>query len=116
MSNGNVTPPTAPTDGTFKSIFTYTVQSAIFLTILIIGCRQNEHSKEINQKSSEVLSNQAEAKEKASITQGIQLYSSWKYLDDLAQYTGSPKDKQKAVEAKKLYDEYIAKYDDGTNK
>lgn len=41
---------------------------------------------------------------------GVQLYSTWKYLEDVAAASGSVRDSLKAAEAKKLYQDHIAKY------
>lgn len=39
----------------------------------------------------------------------IQMWSTWKYLQSLAEESGSAADKAKAADAKRLYDEYRAK-------
>src|SRR5690348_15454324 len=41
---------------------------------------------------------------------GVQLYSAWKYLEDVAAATGSKADADAAAEAKKAYAEHLRKY------
>lgn len=47
-------------------------------------------------------------KEQARSTE-IQLWSTWKYLESIAEGSGSPEDKLKAIEAKRLFDEQVRK-------
>lgn len=90
-----------------------------------VGSRNNEKIEVVEKKQNEVVIKQDEAAKKADEvketleskmdddikTTGVQLYSSWKYLDDVANTTGKMGDVIKAEEAKKLYQYHLKKYD-----
>lgn len=55
----------------------------------------------------------ADQEKDATRARGVQLYSAWKYLEDVAAATGDKKDADAATEAKKAYAEHLKKYDHG---
>lgn len=89
-----------------------------------IGSRNQDKIEQVEQKQTQVANKQDDAAKKAEAVKetldskieddtearGVQLYSTWKYLDDIATMSGSAKDKHKAEEAKKIYDAHLKKY------
>lgn len=72
--------------------------------------------RKVDEKATTVIENQETAADKAKEVKqtlddslGPQLYSTWKYLEDKATDSGDAKDKQKAAEAKKAYDDFRAR-------
>lgn len=92
-----------------------------------VGSRNQEKIERVEQKQTEVVVKQDVAAKNAEEvkqaldgryeddikSQGVQLYSTWRYLEDMAVSTGHKQDKDKAIEARRLYDAHIKKY--GTN-
>lgn len=69
-----------------------------------------DKQREAAQKTTEVketLDEKSAADEKAL---GIQLYSTWKYLEDVAALSMRPQDVGKAAEAKKVYENHLKKH------
>ena len=125
MSNGNLPP---PSDDKWERRAFYLFQCLITIWILIQSTKNNTDVQQVNrnvevvdnkveQKATEIVTKQDTAAtkitEKAEVdakAMGVQLYSTWKYLQDVATDSGNPKDKEEADKARKLYEEFIRKH------
>ena len=89
-----------------------------------LGVRNSDKIEAVEARQAETLAKQQEAvtktervkarldertEEDAKAT-GVQLYSSWKYLEDLANASGLPRDTAKAAEARKVYEDHLKKH------
>lgn len=72
--------------------------------------QQEDTASRVKQKLEEKLAQDQKKIEEEVRSQGIQLYSTWRYLEDVSEVSGLAKDVNKAAEAKKLYEEHIKKY------
>ena len=89
-----------------------------------LGVRNSDKIEAVEARQTETLAKQQEAANKTERVKvrlderaeedvksmGIQLYSSWKYLEDVANASGLPRDVGKAAEAKKVYEDHLKKY------
>lgn len=89
-----------------------------------VGSRNQDKIVEVEKKQTEVAVKQDVAAENAervkenldgklkedTQARGVQLYSTWRYLDDVANASGQKIDKDKALESKRLYDAHIQKH------
>lgn len=82
-----------------------------------VGVRNNDKIQQVEQKQgvaadkAEVVKDKIEAKEEEDASsKGIQLYSTWKYLEDVSSHSMSAKDIGKAAEARALYDAHVKKH------
>jgi hypothetical protein len=133
------TPPatTATNAGTSTERIIFRIlEVAVLMATMIIGCRQSESHRKIDEldrkvedKSTAVLDKQDDAaktakdaaktvketlakdEEERAISLGSQLYGNWRYLQDIADGPGgTTKDVEKAAEAKKIYNDHVAKH------
>lgn len=95
------------------------------LTMYVASVSASNHSKmkDVEEQQKEVIVRQESAATKAEVVKhvletkleddseqrGIQLYSTWKYLEDVATASGGRKDREKADEARRLYERHLKK-------
>lgn len=127
MSNGNGNGYTAghthPAVQIGRDVLQFLTMVFVFYTASI-GSRTSDRVETVEQRQTETLAKQQEAANKTERVKvrlderaeedvksmGIQLYSSWKYLEDVANASGLPRDVGKAAEAKKVYEDHLKKY------
>lgn len=87
---------------------------ALTLYIAHLGSKNQDKINEVGDKQEQaadaaknVKKTLAVQEEKNSQAIEIQLWSTWKYLESIAQETNNPTDKTKADEAKKTYNEFV---------
>lgn len=96
---------------------------ALMLYIATVSASNHSKMQDVEAQQKEVIVRQETAATKAEVVKqvletkieddseqrGIQLYSTWKYLEDVASASMQRKDKEKADEARKLYERHLKK-------
>lgn len=116
MSNGNL----APAQTTLEKTIQWGMHVVTVIALAYIAAMSTKNGDKIEKvevKQDEAATKAIEVKttldekikndEKAS---GMQLYTAWRYLADVASLTESAKDIAKANEARKLYEDHIKKH------
>ena len=107
------------------------IQTAVLAWIATMGVQNSNKiqavQSQVDQKAEEISTKQDHAAKKATEVKatldartkedirvhGVSLYSSWKYLEDVAASTEKPADIAAANEARKAYMDHLKKYDHG---
>lgn len=88
-----------------------------------VGTRNGDRIEGVEQKQTDSAVKQDDAARKVEVVKqqlsekseedakvlGVTLYSTWKYLEDVALQSGNPKDGAKAAEAKRAYEDHVRK-------
>lgn len=119
MSNGSNTN-LVPASTTIEKTIQWAMNAVTVIALAYIAAMANSNHDKIDKveiKQDEAATKATEVKtvldekikedEKAT---GMQLYTAWRYLADIASITESSKDIAKANEARKLYEEHLKKY------
>lgn len=121
MSNGNGQPisPPHPVMHPAVQIAQMILNFLTLMLTLYITSQANKNEdkiQEVQQVQKENTARQEEVKQTLEVkathdaqATEIQMWSTWKYLQSIADESGSPADRNKALEAKKMYDEFRQK-------
>lgn len=116
MSNGNL----APAHTTLEKTIQWGMNVVTVIALAYIAAMANKNHDKIDKveikqveaadKATEVKTKLDEKIKEDEKAIGMQLYTAWRYLADIADLTGLSKDIAKASEARKLYEDHLKKY------
>lgn len=122
MSNGTPTPPPPAHHPIWQAdhpVWKIIRDLVIFIASIVaasFGISNHSKIQDVEQRQNEAATTATEVKQQLEVKSaedakkaGVSLYSDWKYLQDVADTSGSPRDEAAAAEAKRLYEAHVRK-------